>query len=102
MHKSIATTDLYEAAYYLLNGGGLSSIEGIKINGRISCQLRFSGEIISQLQIEYFHGRATVNLFTFRRAFGHVNALVHTTRKKVKKELEGCGGREGWEGGERE
>ena len=87
MPNVVTTTDLYESCYYLLNGCELASIEYSKVNGKITCQLSFQSENITSLQIEYFHGKAKVNLFDFRRAFGQVLSLVKTTKKKAKNKL---------------
>jgi len=37
--------------------------------------------------MEYFQGRAEVNLLQFRRAYGQVNALVRSAKKKAKAQL---------------
>ena len=88
MRYSTTTTDLYESTYYLQNGCDLISIECIKINGKVTCRLSFSGADITRLQLEYFQGKASINLFDFRRAFGQVNALVHSAKKKAKKQVQ--------------
>ena len=83
----ITTTDLYESTYYLLTGCELEAIEGVRVNGKITCRLSFRSPKIPHLQMEYFQGRAAVNLFQFRRAYGQVNALVRSAKKKAKAQL---------------
>lgn len=87
MGEQVITTDLYEGTYYLLNGCQLVCIEGVPVNGSITCKLTFQGEPLNRLQLEYFSGKARVPLFEFRRTFGHVNALVRSAKKKAKGQL---------------
>ena len=87
MVETVITTDLYESTYYLLAGCELESIEGLRINGKITCRFSFRSPRIPQLQMEYFHGGAEVNLLQFRRAYGQINALVRSAKKKAKAEL---------------
>ncbi len=87
MGECITTTDLYEATFYLLGGCELLGIEASRVNGGISCSLSFGGARLSELQAEYFGGRAKVSLFPFRRAFGQINALVYSAKKKAKSQL---------------
>jgi hypothetical protein len=87
MGESISTTDLYEATFYLLGGCELLGIEATRLNGAITCRLSFRGARLEELQAEYFAGRARVSLLPFRRAFGQVNALVYSAKKKAKSQL---------------
>jgi hypothetical protein len=87
MAERITTTDLYESTFYLMGGCELTGIEAQRVNGTIACRLTFQGEKLSELQSEYFAGRARVALFPFRRAFGQVNALVYSAKKKAKNQL---------------
>ena len=63
------------------------SIEAERIDGSITCRLTFKGDKLGQLQLEYFAGQAKVPLFGFRRAFGQVNALVYSAKKRAKGQL---------------
>ena len=94
MEDQVTTTDLYECAFYLLKGCELVGIEGMRVNGTITCRLTFQGGDVSRLQLEYFNGNATVPLFPFRRAFGQVNALVYSAKKKARNQMrqEAAGG----------
>ena len=87
MGDQISTTDLYEGAYYLLGGCELVAIEAERVDGAISCRLSFRGPRLDELQAEYFAGRARVALYPFRRAFGQVNALVYSAKKKARSQL---------------
>ncbi len=87
MGEPVSTTDLYESTFYLLGGCELVSIEAERVDGSITCRLTFRGEKLGELQLEYFGGKARVPLFGFRRAFGHVNALVYSAKKRAKGQL---------------
>ena len=87
MGESVSTTDLYEGTFYLMGGCELVGIEAQRVDGVITCRLTFRGEKLAELQSEYFAGRARVSLFSFRRAFGQVNALVYTAKKRAKSHL---------------
>jgi len=87
MSESVSTTDLYEGTFYLMSGCELTGIEAQRVDGAITCRLSFRGEKLAELQSEYFAGRARVPLFPFRRAFGQVNALVYSAKKKAKSQL---------------
>jgi len=85
--SQITTTDLYESAYYLISGCELSAIEGMQVDGKITCQMIFSGPNVGKLQAEYFQGEAVVKLFDFRRSYAHLNKLIYDSKKKFQKEL---------------
>ena len=87
MTETVSTTDLYEGTFYLMGGCELTGIEAQRVDGSITCRLTFRGERLAELQSEYFAGRARVALFPFRRAFGQVNALVYSAKKKAKGQL---------------
>ena len=87
MTETVSTTDLYESTFYLMGGCELTGIEAERVDGSITCRLTFRGEKLAELQNEYFAGRAKVSLFPFRRAFGQVNALVYTAKKRAKGQL---------------
>jgi len=87
MQEIVSTGDIYESVYYVLNGCKLEIIEGVPVNGKISCLLKFTGEDIARLQIEYFQGKAIVNLFAFRRTYSQVNSWINTAKKQLKHEL---------------
>ena len=82
-----STCDLYEGAFYLLNGCELEAIEGLRVNGAVTCRLTFSGESLNALQLCYLRGEAEANLFRFRRTYSHLTALVQKAKKKFQREL---------------
>jgi hypothetical protein len=77
----VTTTDLYEATYYFLNGCELTEIAGTKVNGKLNCELTFNKSDISQLQLNYLQGKASVNIFQFRRAYGQIHSWVLKAKK---------------------
>ena len=87
MSETVSTTDLYESTFYLMGGCELTGIEAERVDGAITCRLSFRGARLAELQSEYFAGRARVALFPFRRAFGQVNALVYSAKKRAKGQL---------------
>ena len=87
MSETVTTTDLYESTFYMLGGCQLVAIEAEKVDGAITCRLSFQGDKLPELQSEYFAGKAKVALFPFRRAFGQVNALVYSAKKRAKNQL---------------
>ncbi len=87
MGELVSTTDLYESTFYLLGGCELVSVEAERVDGSITCRLTFRGGNLGQLQLDYFSGSAKVPLFPFRRAFGQVNAMVYSARKRARGQL---------------
>ena len=83
----VTTCDLYEGAFYLLNGCELEAIEGLKVNGSVTCRLTLSGVDLNALQITYLEGRAEANLFRFRRTYGQLSALVQKAKRKFRNRL---------------
>lgn len=83
---NITTSDFYEATYYLLNNCTVQSIQCLPVNGKVGCALTFEGEKLPSLQIDYFQGRAEVNLLQFRRAYGQVNSYAYEAKKKWRQE----------------
>ena len=88
---TVTTTDIYECCYYLLNGCELTTIEGRPLNGRIACEVTFTGADINNLQIKYFQNKANVNLFSFRRAYSQINNYIQQAKKKLKTQLQNQG-----------
>ena len=88
----VTTCDLYEGSYYLLNGCELEAIEGLKVNGSVTCRLTLSGVNLNTLQLTYLQGQAEANLFGFRRTYGQLSALVQKAKKKFQNQLKQQGG----------
>jgi len=83
----VSTSDLYEGAYYLLSNCELVAIEGLVVNGQVTCRLSFNGSRLPELQAKYFGGKTEVNLFLFRRAYSQIVQHVNEAKKKMKAEL---------------
>ena len=86
--RKVSTRDIYEAAYLLLSGAELTEIEGTTVNGKIICNLIFTGEDIASLQLTYLNGEAEANILNLRRMVGQVNAWIHSSKRKFKNQLE--------------
>jgi hypothetical protein len=84
--ENISTADFYEACYYLLSGCSITTISCKKINGKLTCSFSFEGEHLPARQIDYFQGRAEVNLLQFRRAYAQVNSYAYQAKRKWEKE----------------
>lgn len=84
---SIATSDLYEAAYYLVNGCELVEITAAPAGRELRCRMSFAGESIDHLQVAYLHGHAAANLFQFRRAYNELAGALTRAKKQAKAEL---------------
>lgn len=84
---SISTSDLYEAAYYLVNGCELVEITAAPAGRELRCRMSFAGQSIEHLQVSYLHGHAAANLFQFRRAYNELAAALMRAKKQAKVEL---------------
>jgi len=84
----LSTCDLYEAGYYLLNHCTLEGVETTELDGKLSCRLILKGENTGELQTTYFHSKAEVNLFEFRRMYSHLNKVMAQAKKEYKKQKE--------------
>ena len=91
--ESVSTSDFYEATWYLLNNCTVRTIQCLPVNGKVGCTLTFEGEKLPSLQIDYFQGRAEVNLLQFRRAYGQVKLLRLRSKEEVETGAETEGGR---------
>ena len=48
--ETITTCDLYEGSYYLLNDCEIEAIEGLRIDGEVTCRLTIIGAELPRLQ----------------------------------------------------
>jgi hypothetical protein len=85
--NQVATTDLYEAAYYLLNGCKIEEIVGKEANDRVVCSIILTGDKIVQHQLTYLNGDAEANIISLRRMVGQMTAWVNQSRKKFKNQF---------------
>ena len=88
MNDYIVTGDVYESCFYILCGCTLVTVQGTPVNGKISCQLKFTGPDILKKQAEYFSGKECVNLFEFRRTYQQVCAWIQQTKRKINHQLQ--------------
>lgn len=82
----LSTHDLYEAAYYLLNQCELEAVEATELDNKISCKMIITGSKVGELQTLYFHSKAEVNLFEFRRMYSHLNKVLFDAKKEYKRQ----------------
>ena len=94
--ETIGVTDLYEAAFLLLNKCHFTGVECIPMTGTLGCSLGFANdEDIAYFQEQFQRREATVNLYAFRQAYNTVNGYVHRAKKSyemAKKRTEGIAG----------
>jgi ribosomal protein L44E len=65
----------------------LKRIEVTKENKREICTFCMTGQSITEAQVEYLNGSATVNLMDFRRSYMRLHSLVGNVRKQYAKGL---------------
>jgi hypothetical protein len=97
----IATHDLYEACYYALNKCDIETVEVFELEtghkpsvccspmqpgSKVTCRMIFKGLMIPELQTRYFHGKAEVNLFDFRRMYGHLTKVLSDAKREYKRQ----------------
>lgn len=91
MLTSVKTIDIYEGAWYLVNGCELVQIAGKRMNGKVSCEITFERPGIAELQLSFLQGDAQVNLLRFRRTFGQLHSLVRKEKVRCKNILKNGG-----------
>jgi hypothetical protein len=79
-------TDLYEAAYLVVQGGRIEGVQCIPLSSSLGCTFTISGEGITAEQEEYQQKRAEVNLYAFRLAYTQVNGLMREAKKAWERE----------------
>jgi hypothetical protein len=84
--ERIEVTDLYEAAYLVLQGGRLEEVACIPLSSSIACTFTFSGETLALDQEAYRRKEAEVNLYAFRGAYTRVNGFMHEAKKAFERE----------------
>lgn len=86
--RRVATRDLYEGVYYGMNQCVLETIEGKMENGRLLCEMIFTGDNLAELQTRFFQGTAEVNLIEFRRYYAHLNSFLVKEKRKLKNAMD--------------
>ncbi len=84
MQKEVSTSDIQEAAYYILSGNELSSIEAKVVNAKIICSFTLTGENITTHQISYLHGEAVANILAMRRTVNQLQSWSYAAKKKYQ------------------
>jgi hypothetical protein len=83
--QTLITSDYYEAGYYICLGFTVQKVELVKEDRKPAGKFTFTGEGLTQAQIDYFNGLAVVNLLSFRRAYIHLNALLGSVKREARK-----------------
>jgi len=92
MEDQIATKDLYEAAWYYLNGCRIEGIQCLEMDEkRPACFFSFRSDAVPPLQKAYLRQEAQVNLWQFRRAYAQLRDYVADAKKQFarRQRLEG-------------
>jgi hypothetical protein len=79
--QTLTTADYYEAGYYICLGFTVQKVEIVKEDRKPVGKFTFTGEGLTQAQIDYFNGLAVVNLLSFRRAYIHLIALLGNIKR---------------------
>jgi len=84
MASLISTTDLYEAAFYLIEGYKLEKVEIVNQNRKEMGKFILSGEGIQKAQVVYLNGEAAVNVMNFRRTYNQLTTLVGQAKRELR------------------
>jgi len=99
--KTVGVTDLYEAAYLVLNGCAVAEVECIPLANVLGCRLSFAScEDLDYFQEQFQSRDASVNLYKFRSAYNQVNGYVHQAKKNYDRSHRGCATGGGVAGGD--
>jgi hypothetical protein len=85
-------TDLYEAAYLVVQGGRIEGVKCIPLSSSLGCAFTFSGDALSLERERYRSKEAAVNLYAFRGAYTQVNGYMHEAKKAYERERRRGGG----------
>jgi hypothetical protein len=84
--KRVEVTDLYEAAYLVVQGGRIEGVQCIPLSSSLGCTFTIGGEGLEAEQERYRRKEAAVNLYTFRGAYTQVNGYMHEAKKAFERE----------------
>ena len=84
----VEVTDLYLASYYVLKGCTVAKVSCIPTGKGYRCSILIKGswDVVSEVQAEYFQGRAMVNLLAFRDAYNQVNGFIRQAKKSYRED----------------
>jgi len=74
-------TDLYQASYYVLNGGEVVAIECIPSGMATSCRIMMEGENLTTWSQTWYAKQAAANLTAFRQAYNQVYTLCQQAKR---------------------
>jgi hypothetical protein len=74
-------TDLYEAAWLVLEGGRIEEVACIPLGSRLACKFTLAGEDLNQAQEKFHAKQAVANLNEFRSAYSQVNSFMAEAKK---------------------
>jgi hypothetical protein len=81
---TVQITDLYQAAYYILNGCELVGVECIPAGNSSSCQIGVQGNNLTDLAEAWFGKKAAANLWAFRNAYSQINSHVQQAKRSFE------------------
>jgi Mrp family chromosome partitioning ATPase len=84
MSNLITTTDIYEAAFYLIEGFKIEKVEIVNQNRKEMGKFSLSGDGIQKAQLVYFNGEASVNIMDFRRTYNQLTTLVGQAKRELR------------------
>lgn len=78
----VEVSDLYEAAYLLLNKCSFLGVECVILAGILGCRYQFEvDDTLVRCQESFRNREATANLFKFRTAYNTINGYMHQAKK---------------------
>jgi hypothetical protein len=84
--KSVEVTDLYEAAYLVVQGGRITGVQCIPLSASIGCRFTITGSGLAEARESYQDKTAAANLYAFRGAYTQVNGYMHEAKKAFERE----------------
>ena len=78
-------TDLYEAAYLVVEGSRIESVTCIPLSKTLSCRFVISGEELEKSLEEVRSRKAVVHLASFRGAYCQIQGYVHEAKKSYER-----------------
>jgi len=85
--ECVEVTDLYEAAYLIMEGGRIEGVRCIPLSSNsIGCCVTISAPCLSPKREVFHRKEAVVNLSSFRNAYTQVNGLMHEAKKAWQRE----------------
>lgn len=79
-------TDLYEAAYLVVEGCRVEGVRCIPLSKSVGCTFTVSGERLGKKREAFVEKQATVNLYAFRSAYTQVNGYLVEAKKAYDRE----------------